>query len=123
MVYLSQPQSLQNAQSAESIRPKKKDVKTNVSLKPATQYRMPTDQKDKASIYRHNERSVDADQRQSIHVLFDNINSGRLDKRSNSQPSVDNVQLKLKPNIIEPAKQQKERLLSMYEAKKPSEVR
>jgi hypothetical protein len=94
----------------------------NVSLrhpdkpKEAYHYRLPTDQKEKVLVSKQNERSVDADQRQSIHVLFDNINSGLLDKRSNSQPSVDNVQLKLKPNIMEPARQQKERILSMYEA-------
>jgi hypothetical protein len=38
-----------------------------------------------------------------------------MDKRSNSQPSVDNVQLKLKPNILEPSMKQKEHLQSIFE--------
>ena len=63
-----------------------------------------------------NERSIEQpDQRQSLQVLFDNINQGILDKRSNSQPSVDNVQLRLKPNILEPSLKQKERLQSIFE--------
>jgi hypothetical protein len=53
--------------------------------------------------------------------LFDNINAGMLDKRSNSQPSVDNVQLKLKPNIIEPTNKQKDRLLAMLHAQSKDE--